>query len=330
MKFKYNYLFFMLLGCLPFSHMVAAQEKQTVFNYIYSFFYAENAQHKNRILSFDERLALLEEQFKDVPKGADFNEKIMALQMKGYTYQACLEISALTQKFAAEQSGVVELDHFDAAYFFHEYKKYPDPISSYQFDDFKLDAAYHEGAHAVVTMMQDVDSETALYSVSIKPYKNSGGRFRTISLSAESIGDDIYLMKLALDRYMAGGVGEIIFKVPCQHRTVDYFDKIDKNHELYDYADFITRYSTQGDIDIVCNIADVMLQVMHGDDNYQATADERTQLVQESLKRVKMQVIEHKDKIEKLVHRLVEKETIYADEAYEICGKQRPKFYFEK
>lgn len=58
--------------------------------------------------------------------------------------------------------------------------------------------------------------------------------------------------------------------------------------------------------------------------------EKMVEIVQACYEKATKIIVEHKQEIEQLAQLVLEKETVYADEAYAVCGKKKPLCDFEK
>ncbi len=298
-----------------------------------SFVVASPDYHNQDQLSFEDRIDFCREQFAHMPKSDDFKIEIIALLLKGYSYQEYLDIIGITKKLAQEKNDHVRMEYFHEAFLLHYYKGEQHFVSdrSYQF---KLDIARHEAGHAVVTIMNE-DLITALYYVTMQERAYTGGHYTTINLSlgkALNVSDDDIKMscKNAIKGFLGGGIAEQLYNIPARQRVLN-IDHIDTNDKAYNFLDFISRKSVGSDLKAALELANFIALSNHNfAEGYKPTQEDEVKIVFAIYQETRDDLLRHKDKIDALALQLIEKETIFIDEAYAICGKPRPKFYFEQ
>ncbi len=293
----------------------------------YAIFCNDSLTEKSFMPSFEERIELLQTNFKGMQKSNDFKIEIIALSCKGYSLEEFLRIINRIKQLSKEQNSVLKIEYFYEAFIFEYYKT--DQAAYQKTEKERSWTAYHEAAHAVAVILAD-DKLQALHYVTIKGVAYSGGHYTKIPLALGEFlncSDEEIKQNLenAIQDYLAGGIGEQLYGISCLDRVVNNFHEIDKNVPNYDFLDSITRYSVSTDVEEAFKKAEIIIELFGNGDNLKSH-----EILLQQYRKIKPILEKNRDKINKLAQRLLEKETIFADEAYEICGKKRPRFYFEK
>ena len=284
-------------------------------------------------LLFDEYLGFLRDQFKDEKLASDFDIRIFTLLMNFYskgTKEISVEIIEKMKKLAHEQSTPINIKHLEDIII-------PDDEKNNN-KQALLDKAYHQAAHAVA-VIELMNPNMALYNVTLHALDTSFGGFLVCPLVKDiSDEDTLIFFEDSIMYYLAGGIGEQLFNVSPSPRFHDDFDmnQYDKDSDDYEYIDMVTRQSVAYNMENVASIADQLLYfncIDAGNSERQCLIIDpidRQDLILDFYEKIQKILVCNKDKIKKLAELLVKKGTVYADEAYAICGKKRPLFYFEK
>lgn len=334
MKLIYFFVVVLFLGV----HGLYASSLEGLWNYFRSFFDLAIVIPDDTSLSFEQCFHLLKKEFENVNKADDFKIEIMALALQGYTYKEILEIISMMKVNATKESGIFTMKTMRDAILFQLYQaaEHEDKNLSEQE---KLYRAYHESCHVLMVVMQD-EFHMVFYTT-IQGRAHTGGHMKTLPLAPESMENHSYYavearLQTTINTYLAGGIGEQLFDIPASAgRTYENFASIDKDSEDYDYLECVSRVSVNDDIVRAWDYASSLIRMQHGIDLYENVdenwlADQIKVFLKVSYAKTKLFLMQHKDKIEKLAHLLALKEIVFADELYAVCGKARPKFYFEK
>jgi hypothetical protein len=286
-------------------------------------------------MSFDEGLNFFATQFEGEKLANDFDIRIFALFMTYFSIEISLEFIAEMKEAAHKQSAPISMKHFEDIIF----------QNALTYDDKKvngqqslLDRAYHQAAHAIA-IIELMNPNMALYSISLNGSNSPYGGFLPCPLVSDASDEDaLKVIKDTIMFYLAGGIGEQLFNVSPLPRFDLNFDmnQRDENSDDYDYIDMVTRQSVIYNMENVVTLANMFLYYNYLDadgsdpENFIVDPADRYDLVFSLYKKIHPILAKNNDKIKKLAELLVEKGTVYADEAYAICGKKRPLFYFEK
>ena len=174
-------------------------------------------------------------------------------------------------------------------------------------------------------MVLQQNSQCRLHSISLRQNSRSYGRIADIVLTEPYILTEdelLYDITVAL----GGGVAEQVFGLP-EPRDID-----NKNG----LKDLISRPGVDSDWDNLVIKAHEIVQsrCLAAGGSYEecsaVNGKEIVKIIQPCYEKATAIMTAHKDEVRKLAERVLEKETIYADEAYEICGKKKPLCDFEK
>lgn len=285
-------------------------------------------------MSFDEGLNFFVTQFEGEKLANDFDIRIFALFMTCFSIETSLEFIAEMKDAAHKQSAPISMKHFEDIIFqntlTYDYKNVNGQQSL-------LDRAYHQAAHAVA-IIELMNPNMALYSVSLNGSNSPFGGFLSCPLVSDVSDEDaLKAMEDTIMYYLAGGIGEQLFNVSPLPRCNDFdISDHDENSDNYDYIDMVTRESVVYNMENVVTLANMLIYFNYLDaggsdsENFIVGSADRYDLAFSLYKKLHTILAENNDKIKKLAELLVEKGTVYADEAYAICGKKRPLFYFEK
>jgi hypothetical protein len=295
----------------------------------------ENDDQEDIKMSFDEGLNFFAAQFEGEKLANDFDIRIFTLFMTSFSLQTCLDIIGEMKEAAHKQSAAISMKHFEDIVMQdsvnHDYKKVNDQQSL-------LDRAYHQAAHAIA-VIELMNPNMALYCVSLHGSHSLYGGFLPCPLVSDtSYEDDLKIIEDTIMFYLAGGIGEQLFNVSPLPRFEHDFDmnQYNKDSYSYDYIDMVTRQSVAYNMENVFDLSNMLLYFNYLDidgadpEKFVVDSSDRYDLVLPLYKKIQAILAVNNDKIKKLAELLIEKETVYADEAYAICGKKRPLFYFEK
>ncbi|AXK60902.1 AAA family ATPase [Candidatus Chromulinivorax destructor] len=272
--------------------------------------------------SFQDRVEFLDAQLKDFKKNHDVDYNTVARLMIGRSYKDFVsfidKIKNLTSRASTNCLSPELLD--EAISYINQDSQEGFHI---QTPEEQYASAIHEAGHAMIVM--HYESQCRLHSVSVKQNSRSYGRMIDIALTEPYLQTEdelLYDITVAL----GGGVAEQIFNVPETKN-------ITQENGL---QDFISRSSVASDFEILSTKAHkiVKQRCLHAGGSCEACSaidgEKMVEIVQACYEKATKIIVEHKQEIEQLAQLVLEKETVYADEAYAICGKKKPRCDFEK
>jgi cell division protease FtsH len=271
--------------------------------------------HQEKIEYFDNRL----ERFK---KSDDFNTQIAARLFIGCSYSELVQITEKMKELIAKTpSHLVSMGLFDIT---HESVYFGAKEGfDLQSPEEKYKSAIHEAGHAMIAIKHL--SKCRLHSISLRQNSRSYGRIVDIALVEPHIlTEDESLHDITVG--FGGGVAEQVFGLP------EPLDINSKNG----LKDFVQRPNVKGDWNNLVEIAYkiVMKRCLAAGGSYEkcsiVNGEEIVKIIQPCYEKATAIITAHKNEVKKLAERTIEKETIYADEAYAICGKKKPLCDFEK
>lgn len=285
-------------------------------------------------MSFDQYLDFINVQFQSELLAKDFDPRIIALYMHGFCVTLSLQIIESIKKCAHDEYAAINMSHCTHVFGMIENSD----VDDFQRTDDKqvwLNRAYHQAAHAVA-VIELMNPDVALYNIFLN---SDQGGFIYCPLDKDiSSEKQLKMYEDSIMFYFAGGIGEQLFNVsplPGFRNDIDMSD-YDKNDDWYQYIDMITRNSVVSDISSAVHFADLVLYFSCIDaggsvEQCSVINDEDIHHFTLSLyHKIYAILAKNNEKIKKIAELLVEQGSVSADEAYAICGKKRPLFYFEK
>jgi len=281
--------------------------------------------------SFDETLNFFKTQLKGEQLAADFDLRIFTLLMTDFSLQTAMYFIDTMKESAHKQSTPISMKHFEDIIL----QDNEDVMNDHQT---LLDRAYHQAAHAVA-IIELMNPHVALYNVSLHGTNSffCGFLFCPLVKDIPKSEDHLKIIEDTIMYYLAGGIGEQLFNVSPLPRYDDFdMSECDIDSYIYEYVDMISRLSVSYNIECAKDLSSLLLYFNYlntdgsDPDNFVINSQERNNLVFSLYKKIQAILAVNNDKIKKLAEVLVKKGTVYADEAYAICGKKRPLFYFEK
>lgn len=272
--------------------------------------------------SFQDRVEFLDAQLKDFKKTHDVDYNTVARLMIGRSYKELVLLVDNIQKIMSRAlTNCLSPELLDEAI------SYTDRDSQEGFDiqtpEEQYASAIHEAGHAMIVMHHA--SQCRLHSVSVKQDSRSYGRIIDIALTEpyfQTEDELLYDITVAF----GGGVAEQIFNVPETKN-------ITQENGL---KDFISRSSVGSDFETLSKKAYQIVQqrCLNAGGSCEACSaidgEKMVEIVQACYQRATKIIVEHKNDVEKLAQLVLEKETVYSDEAYAVCGKKKPRCDFEK
>lgn len=272
--------------------------------------------------SFQDRVEFLFSQLKDFKKTQDVDYNIVSRLMIGRSYKELVLLVDKIQKLINTTS-----TDFLSPELLDEAVSCIDRAAQQGFDiqtpQEQYASAIHEAGHAMIVIHHE--SQCRLHSVSVKQNSRSYGRIADIVLAEPYLqAEDELLYDITVG--LGGGVAEQIFNVPETKN-------ITQENGL---KDFISRSSVGSDFETLSQKAHeiVKQRCLNAGGSCQACSaidgEKMVEIIQACYKKATNIIVEHKDEVEKLAQLVLEKETVYADEAYAVCGKKKPLCDFEK
>lgn len=274
-------------------------------------------------------------QFKDENLADDFDIRIIALYIQMCPLEECKVFVDVIKYIAHTHAEPIAMKHFTKAALIFQ-SSFHDANFEYQ-EQALLDKAYHQAAHAVA-VIELMNPDIALYNVSLSLSDGIDNGFIYVSV-VDNISHEQHLkfIENSVLYYLAGGIGQQLCNVSPLPRSNRYGDISQyKDHPAYKYIEMVTRMSVQNDLEIALEMATTLLRInllQEGkleDENSIVDPQILWNHMVSAYFKVHAVLKKRTDKIEKIAQLLVTQGCVSADEAYAICGRKRPKFYFEK
>lgn len=274
-------------------------------------------------------------QFKDEKLADDFDVRILALYLQMCSSKECKAFVDVIKHVAYTYAEPIAMKHFIIASLILK-ANFDDEYLEYQ-EQSLLDKAYHQAAHAVA-VIELINPDVALYNVSLSLSDGIDTGFIYVSLLDHLTGEQhVKFVENSVLYYLAGGIGQQLCNVSPLPRSNQYGD-ISKYKDRYDYQyiEMASRMSVQNDLEIAEEMATTLLRINSlkagqiDDENLSVDSQLIWNYMVSAYFKVYAVLKNRTDKIEKIAQLLLKQGCVSADEAYAICGKERPKFYFEK
>lgn len=276
-------------------------------------------------LSFDDRCALLASyKFADtqiIPMIARF--------MVHATKEECLLFLENAQKLVHKDRNFMTFQDFMTSYL--DVIHGPLQESFTQPDAERKKIAFHESAHAIGYIYQSSDCIVHVISIESRQEVTGFIIYLPIEESTDLLPVDITWVEHKVIIGLAGAVAEQVFGLP-DGQIIDKETGFD---------DLLFRIMFQSDFEKVRDhiMAIMTLQkhhlakILNKESFTDQESDQINDAIEEIMKIYYAQtydfVVKHKDKVEILAHALLKKETLYADQIYEVLGVVRPRYDFE-
>lgn len=274
-------------------------------------------------------------QFKDEKIAADFDIRILALYIQMFSPEESKVFVDVIKHVAHAQAAPVAMKHVVKAILILQ-SNFDDEEFEYQ-EQSLLDKAYHQAAHAVA-VIELMNPDVALYNVSLSLSDGIDTGFIYVSVVDHVTHErNLKFIENSILYYLAGGIGQQLNNVSPLPRSNRYGDISQyKDRSDYQYIEMVTRTSVQNDLEIAQEMAATFLRInsLKAGHMYDETSIVDPKLLWNYMVSAYFKVYailkNRTDKIEKIAQLLVTQGSVSADEAYAICCKQRPLFYFEK
>lgn len=178
----------------------------------------------------------------------------------------------------------------------------------------RRDTAYHEAGHAIVILMQPEVSDP-LYKITVGPRGCTLGVTHTLPERDKPTSTEPE-MRAFIARAMGGRIAEELFCKSVSNGA---------------HSDFLKATDMVRHMVCSAGMSPKLGKVIYGSDRSSGArwySQKTAEMIDEEVRRItnecydvaKKIIVENKDKVEKLVQALLEKETLFAHEAYELLG----------
>lgn len=274
-------------------------------------------------LSFDERIEFLNNQLKVLKKSDDFNIHIIARLMSGYSYFQLAQFVEKVQELAKKYDrSTLSMDVSTKACSL-AISQSEESFHIQTTPEKQYHIAIHEAGHAIIVI--ENENKRRLHCISLQEESDSMGHVLYIDLAEPYISTEDQLLHDITGSF-GGGVAEQVF---CLSQPVD----INSNDGI---VDFVNRPNLRSDMRNIVKQAGKIVKsrcIVAGGSCQECSIlneEEIIKIIRPCYEKAHEIITAHKDSVKKLAERALEKKVIYADEAYEICGKKKPLCDFEK